>query len=52
MDKKQRDLKPVKKKSDSDSIPTNGIVEEDGKAYIWCGETKVLLPGGYVKLKS
>lgn len=50
MDTKQHNTKSVKEKADQ--IPTNGIVEENGQAYIWCGDNKILLPGGYVRLKS
>lgn len=47
MDKTQRNTKTKVKK-----IPTNGIIEEDGKAYILCGSKKILLKGGYQKIKK
>lgn len=64
MDKNKRNSVPIKtdmeteteteaQAEDVQKTVSNGIVEdEDGNAYILCGDTKVLLPGGYVRLKS
>ena len=48
MDKKQRKTKSIKQ--EKKTRVSNGIVEENGKAYILCGDKKVPLVGGYIRL--